>query len=109
MIVDLLLDEQPESEFISFYPSTELEEILQNVTTILSTIRGSVPLDRAFGISANFLDAPMNIAKTKLIMAITEAVPEQEPRANVLEVIFDGDGQIGKLQVKVKLDITLTN
>ena len=34
---------------ISLAPESEVAEILQNVQTIISTVRGSVPLDREFG------------------------------------------------------------
>lgn len=98
-----------ELDNINLSPANEIEEVLQNVQTVLSTMRGTAPLDRDFGINPDFLDDPMNIAKTKLIQAIIEAVSEQEPRASVKEVIFDGDGQAGKLQVKVKLDIILSD
>ena len=34
---------------IAFAPRTPMEEIMQNVRTILTTRRGSIPLDRDFG------------------------------------------------------------
>ena len=98
-----------ELDNINFFPANEKEEVLQNVQTILSTVKGTAPLDRDFGLDPSFLDAPMNAAKAKLIQATIEVVPEQEPRAKVKDIVFDGDGIAGKLQVKVKLDITLTD
>ena len=97
-----------ELDNVNFAPKNELEEVLQNVRTILSIIRGTVPLDRNFGISADFLDLPMSLARAKLVQTVIEAVPEQEPRAKVKEVIFDGDGTTGKMKVNLKLDITLS-
>ena len=93
---------------INFSPKNEVEEILQNVGCILSTIKGTVPLDRDFGVSPDFLDAPMNVARVKLIQEVVEKVPEQEPRATVKEVLFDGDGITGKMQIKVILELTLS-
>lgn len=43
---------------VNFAPETEVVEILQNVRTILATRKGSVPLDRDFGLSWQYLDAP---------------------------------------------------
>ncbi len=48
---------------IDFAPSTELQEILQNVRTICTTAKYSVPLDREFGINGVFVDEPVNRAK----------------------------------------------
>ena len=43
------------SSQVDFAPSDEVREILQNVRTILSTRKGSVPLDRDFGLTWPFL------------------------------------------------------
>ena len=38
-----------DAKTIDFAPATKIEEILQNVRTILGTVKFSVPLDREFG------------------------------------------------------------
>ena len=40
----------PDAQTIDLAPATKIEEILQNVRTILGTVKFSVPLDREFGI-----------------------------------------------------------
>ena len=90
MITDIIID----NENIDFAPSTEYEEILQNVKTICTTIKGTVPLDREFGIDGGIVDIPANIAKAQISAKIIEAVRLYEPRANVVKVTFrESDSQ----------------
>ena len=69
---------------VDFAPETEVVEILQNVRTILATRKGSVPLDRDFGLSWQYLDAPTAVAQ----MQIIDAIETYEPRAKVKSVEF---------------------
>jgi len=65
-----------------------LEEILQNVRTILITMRGSVPLDRAFARSGDALDQPEPKAMATEISALYEAIEANEPRVEVTRIEF---------------------
>jgi len=93
---------------INFSPATIEEEVLQNVKTILTTVKYSVPLDREFGISATMLDDPMPVAQAKLSAEIVGAIRRWEPRARVVEVKYEGDGMDGILRPKVRLEINAT-
>ena len=73
------------SSQVDFAPSDEVREILQNVRTILSTRKGSVPLDRDFGLTWAHIDKPMPVAKMLM------RSEEYEPRATVVSVDFDED------------------
>jgi hypothetical protein len=44
---------------IDFAPASPEEEVIQNVRTIIATLKYSVPLGRRFGVSAVMLDWPM--------------------------------------------------
>lgn len=92
---------------IDFAPENELLEILQNVRTILSTVKLSVPLDRDFGIDASLLDKPILEAKAKISSEIILAIKKYEPRVKVEEITFSGDMD-GKLQPKVQVSIIET-
>lgn len=94
--------------YINFAPDSLEEEVLQNVKTILTTTKYSVPLDREFGLSATMLDDPMPIAKAKLTAEIIMAIRRWEPRARVVEVRYEGDGMDGILRPKVRLEINAT-
>ena len=93
---------------INFNPETEVEEILQNVRTILATRIGTVPLHRDFGISWEMLDRPLPVAKMLLQVAVIDAISEFEPRAEVKSVEFEGDAvdaMEGRLTPKVIISI----
>ncbi len=74
---------------VDFKPVTVVAEILQNVRTILSTRKGSVPLDRDFGISWEYLDRPIDVAQMLMRSEIIDAVSKYEPRARVESVEFE--------------------
>ena len=74
---------------VNFAPESEVEEILQNVRTILSTRIGTVPLDRSLGVSWEMIDQPLPIAKIELIQSVIEAIDTYEPRARVESVEFE--------------------
>ncbi len=90
---------------VDFSPDTEIKEILQNVRTILTTTKYSVPLDRGFGIDGQLVDMPMDYVQARLTAEIIDALRQYEPRVRVSKVTFEGDGEDGKLIPKVKLVI----
>ncbi len=90
---------------INFAPATEIEEIIQNVKTILSTTKFSVPLMRDFGIDASFIDMPVNAVKAKITNEVFMAIKENEPRAAVKEIIFS-NGIDGVVELKVRVNIS---
>lgn len=89
---------------LNLAPKDVYHEIYQNVRCILSTPKGSVPLDRNFGISAQIVDAPIARAKAILSSEIVEAIETYEPRAAVEEITFQADMD-GKLMPKVRISI----
>lgn len=100
-----ILDVTAELKEISFSPTNEVEEILQNVKTILTTTKYSVPLDREFGINAEILDMPLPYVQAKLTAEIISAIQKYEPRVVVNKIIYNGDGQEGKLIPTVRVVI----
>ena len=75
-------------ETVDFAPESEAAEVLQNVRTILSTRRGTVPLDRDFGLSWSYIDKPLPVARMMLKAEIIQALQVYEPRAQVTAVGF---------------------
>lgn len=89
---------------VNFAPQTEIEEILQNIRTILKTRVGSVTLDREFGVSWEHIDKPLPIAKALLTAEVIEKIELYEPRARVESVDFDetqGEAMDGILKPRV--------
>lgn len=81
------------SEGVDFGASG-ISEVLQNIRTILTTIAGTVPLDRSFGINPGPIDAPMgDVAKARLTSSIVDALRTHEPRIEVLSVSYEENDQ----------------
>lgn len=74
---------------IDFAPSSEEAEILQNVRTIISTLKESVPLDRSIGVSWEHVDMPVPVARMMFKVAVIDAVNEREPRANIESIEYE--------------------
>ena len=89
---------------INFAPATIAEEVMQNVRMIISTVKYSVPMDRAFGIDGAIVDRPINIAKAHLTNEIFRAVRRYEPRATIEAIDFNGD-ESGTLTPTIKIRI----
>ncbi len=89
---------------IDFAPATVIEEVLQNVRTIIGTIKYSVPMDREFGIDGAIVDRPINVAKAHITNEIFRAVRRYEPRAVIESIEFTGD-EIGRLTPTIKVSI----
>ncbi|SMO74521.1 hypothetical protein SAMN06269117_1256 [Balnearium lithotrophicum] len=83
-------------------PKSEIEEIVQNVRTILATPKGSVPLMRDFGISWDLIDTLTPELEMKLKEEIYSQIEKWENRAKVkrISIIPSQDG-------KPKVEVTL--
>lgn len=93
---------------INLAPETVVEEIIQNLSMILQTIKNTAPLYRDFGISARYIDKPIPVAETLIISEIYEAVEKYEPRAEIKNVYFERDEKAGIiipcLEVEINAD-----
>lgn len=101
----MILDVTTNAAEINLMPSTELEEIAQNVRMIISTVRGSVPMDRNFGVDARLIDEPISSAQAKLTAGIATAIREQEPRARLMRVTYAGDPNDGQLTITARIGV----
>lgn len=89
-------------------PTNTQDEIAQNINIILSTIKGTVPLDRNFGIDISFIDNPTPSAFMKAKIVIAEAIKEHEQRVEVLSIkinVDESDFKSGDFGIKVKVRI----
>ena len=76
---------------IRFNDMDPVSSVLQNIAVLLSTIKGTVPQYRDFGLTATFLDKPMPIAKMMMIAEVREAIEKWEPRARYVSIDFSED------------------
>lgn len=89
---------------IDFDPASMPLEIVQNVRTILSTVKGTVPMDRLFGLSATMLDKPTPDAMAMMSSEIYGAIRKYEPRCRVKSINFEAD-EDGRLSPKVRIEV----
>jgi phage baseplate assembly protein W len=90
---------------INLAPGSLAEEVTQNLTMILSTLKNTVPLDRDFGLSARFLDKSTPVAEAVLVSEILDAIETYEPRAEVLGISFERNDGTGKLIPRLEVEI----
>lgn len=95
----------PRAAPVNFAPSSVAEEVLQNVATLLDTLRYTVPYDRLLGINPEYLDDPTPVTRARLTADIIEAIQKYEPRAKVIEVTFNEDQGEGILVPTVRVDV----
>lgn len=67
-------------------------EIINCIKTILTTIKGSVPFDRDFGIDVGVLDQNINVAKGMYMIDVVNQIKKYEPRVSVKKVQFKVEG-----------------
>ena len=93
---------------ITLFPRNTIEEIIQNISILLTTTVGSVPLDRNLGLSATFIDDKARRAMAKLTIFALETIQEYEPRVEVTEVDFaprPDDAADGRFYPRVRVRI----
>lgn len=77
--------------------------VLQNIRILLSTFKGTVPIDRALGISSEMIDRPVSAARVLYMAEIREAIETYEPRATVRAISFQQAS--GQLMPVVEVEI----
>jgi phage baseplate assembly protein W len=87
------------------YGLSGIPEVMQNVRTILTTRRGTVPLDRDFGISFEFLDGPVNTTQAKAEQEIFLQLKKYEPRVILKQIVWNTDILSGQILPVVKVEV----
>ena len=88
---------------INLQPVNVIEEVIQNVRMILSTVIYTVPYDRSLAITGDYLDNPIQLNKALVKADIFNAIKNREPRAEVINISFEGDALEGKLKPTVRI------
>lgn len=81
-----------------------LHDILQSLHTLLTTIKGTVFLDRRLGMLVDVIDTPLN-ELTELYKEIYFNIEKYEPRVEVLEIKVKEDHLQGQAHIEVVVDI----
>lgn len=92
-------------ENISFVPVTIEEEIIQNLYFLYSSLEYDIPLNRALGLNAAYIDKPIKAAKALITTDIYDKTMAYEPRATIVKIDFKTDYERGILKPIVEVDI----
>lgn len=90
---------------LSVQPESTVEEVLQNVRVLLSSVKCDVPLARGLGLDAEYLHKPQPAAETLLYQAVADALEEYEPRAELQSMDFELDAESGVIVPIVEVEI----
>lgn len=88
--------------------ATGVRQLAQEVRTLLSTSRGSVPLDRDFGVSWELIDMTLPQAKQMLIAEVAQQIERYVPRVKFKGIAFPDtrpEAVDGRLAFKVTVTI----
>ena len=89
------------------FGAKDVLEVIQNVRTILTTRKGTQPLDRDFGISFDFLDSPVLKTRALAEQECFMALRKYEPRAVLKQVRWETDLLLGKFWPEVLVQVVL--
>lgn len=90
---------------ITLCENDRTKSILQNLSLLFATRKGTIPMYRDFGLSQTFVDKPQAVAQALALADVTDAVEQYEPRANVVSARTVCDGANGKTAIIVEVDI----
>ncbi|MCP3923324.1 MAG: hypothetical protein GY714_12140 [Desulfobacterales bacterium] len=87
--------------------ATGAGRIIQQIRTVLKSVKCSVPFDRGFGIDFSFIDKPLPVAKVLAISNVIDEVEKQVPGVKVKNVSFKNDNELieGILKPIVEIEI----
>jgi hypothetical protein len=76
--------------------SSEYDDVLEELKNLFSTVTGTYPMNRDFGIDTDIMDCPVPAAETMLSVEYYEKVAEYIPQLEVTDVSFsyDDDGNV---------------
>ena len=92
-------------EKINIAPGTLYEEVIQNLWFLYSTVEYDIPLDRALGLNAAYLDKPIETAKALATTDIYDKTEKYEPRADIVSIDFFVDHVRGILRPIVEVEV----
>ncbi|WP_068783206.1 GPW/gp25 family protein [Paenibacillus phocaensis] len=102
MQVTIISSESPDFDWVA----TGVDEVVQNVFTLLNTNIYEVAYERTMGLPGNLADMPLDEAIPATISRIYSLIEEFEPRAEVISVNFLGvSEEDGSLIFEVVIDV----
>ncbi len=82
----------------------EAEDIRSCLSALYSIREGTQPLDRAFGLSTEFIGKPLPTAQNELALEIIQKTRIYEPRVSVKQVLFESEAENGRIRPVVYVE-----
>ena len=87
--------------------ATGIRQLAQEIRTLLSTAKGSVPLDRDFGIDWSLVDMPTPEARSMYIAEVAAQIHKYIPRVRFKGIKFPDTGDAIEGYVGVALTVEI--
>lgn len=87
------------------HKTNKWQDVLRCLQVLYGSEVGSLALDRDFGIDWSFLDMPLLTARAMLESELIQKTRRYEPRANITEIKWSGDGLSGQMIPKVVVEL----
>lgn len=100
-----IIDTTIKKENINLAPANVIEEIMQNLYFLYSSLEYDIPLDRALGLNATYIDKLIKAAKALITTDIYDKTTQYEPRAKIVKIDFKSDYEKGVLKPVVEVEI----
>ena len=78
------------------------EELDRQLALLLSTVEGSMPLDREFGVNMDYIDKPIEVAKSLYAAEVTKKILKFIDKVRVEEITWQWT-ENGTLRPKVAI------
>lgn len=78
-------------------------DIIECLANLYATKVGTQPLDREFGISAEYVGQPMDVFENEYALEVIEKTERYESRVKVADVTFEVDVNQGKIVPVIKI------
>lgn len=89
---------------IDLAPANAYQEVVQNITVILSMVQKSAPMLRVMGISSELYGRPLPVVENTLVGYIYDQIEEYEPRAILGGLTFERNDMTGRLIPVIELE-----
>lgn len=92
-----LLQFEPDNE-------NELERYRRGLETLYSTVEGSCPGDRKFGLSNEYVDELPEVAESTFSLEVYNKTEAYVPQVEILDISFENDAE-GRIRPKITIGL----
>ena len=83
---------------------SETEDLYKQLNNLLSTRKGTVPINRDFGLDWNVLSKPLDEAESDFVAELMEQIEAYIPELKASEIAFAVDPENGKIVPTITIE-----